>query len=95
LAAKAHGLKVMVVAPSTTVDMATACGGDIEIEQRAGTELTHIAGIEVGAKAAHIYNPVFDITPASCIDFIITERGVIHAPDLVKMTAVFGTSAAP
>jgi methylthioribose-1-phosphate isomerase len=95
LAAKAHGVKVMVVAPSTTVDMATACGGDIEIEQRAGTELTHVAGIEVGAKAARIYNPVFDVTPASCIDFIVTERGVIQSPDAVKMMAVFGTSATP
>lgn len=94
LAAKAHGVKVMVVAPSTTVDMATACGGDIEIEQRTGLELTHIAGQEVGAKAKHIYNPVFDITPAACIDFLVTERGVIAAPDAAKMATFFGTPTA-
>ena len=91
LAAKAHGVKVMVVAPSTTVDMATACGTDIEIEQRAGSELTHIGGTAVGAEAASVYNPVFDITPAACIDFIVTERGVIGHPDAEKMAEVFST----
>ena len=89
LAARNLGVKVMVVAPSTTVDMGTAKGADIEIEQRPGTELTHIGGIEVGAKAAAVYNPVFDITPAACIDFLVTERGVITAPDSAKMTAFF------
>ncbi len=89
LAAKAHGVKVMVVAPSTTVDMATVCGADIEIEQRSGTELTHIGGTAVGADAASIYNPVFDITPAACIDFLVTERGVIEHPDAEKMAEVF------
>lgn len=95
LAAKAHGLKVMVVAPSTTVDMATAQGADIEIEQRSATELTHIAGVEVGARAAKVYNPVFDVTPADCIDFLVTEKGVIERPDLAKMTACFGAVSSP
>ena len=89
LAAKAHGVKVMVVAPSSTVDMATIGGGDIEIEQRSADELTHIGGFEVGAKAAHVYNPVFDITPASCIDFIVTEKGVLERPDGAKMADCF------
>lgn len=93
LAAKAHGLKVMVVAPSTTVDMATAQGADIEIEQRSATELTHIAGVEVGARAAKVYNPVFDVTPADCIDFLVTEKGVIERPDRAKMAACFGVAA--
>ena len=95
LAAKAHGLKVMVVAPSTTVDMATAQGADIEIEQRSATELTHIAGIEVGARAAKVYNPVFDVTPADCIDFLVTEKGVIERPDQAKMAACFGAVSSP
>ena len=86
LAAKAHGLKVMVVAPSTTVDMATAQGADIEIEQRSATELTHIARVEVGARAAKVYNPVFDVTPADLVDYIVTEKGVVERPDSAKMT---------
>lgn len=95
LAAKAHGLKVMVVAPSTTVDMASAQGIDIEIEQRSASELTHIAGIEVGARAAKVYNPVFDVTPADCIDFLVTEKGVIEHPDRAKMAACFGVASSP
>lgn len=89
LAARAHGVKVMVVAPSTTVDMATGQGTDIEIEQRNATELTQIGGHAVAAEAASVYNPVFDITPAHCIDFLVTEKGVIEAPDAAKMSACF------
>jgi methylthioribose-1-phosphate isomerase len=95
LAAKAHGVKVMVVAPSSTVDMQTAQGSEIDIEERSAAELTHIQGIEVGAKAAKVYNPVFDVTPAHCIDFIITEKGVIEHPDGPKMTACFGALSSP
>jgi methylthioribose-1-phosphate isomerase len=95
LAAKAHGVKVMVVAPSSTVDMQTAQGSEIDIEERSAAELTHIQGIEVGAKAAKVYNPVFDVTPAHCIDFIITEKGVIEHPDGQKMTACFGALSSP
>lgn len=92
LAAKAHAVKVMVVAPSTTVDMATAQGTDIEIEQRSASELTQIGGHAVAAEAASVYNPVFDITPAHCIDFLVTEKGVIEAPDAAKMGACFGSA---
>lgn len=90
LAAQSHGVKVMVVAPASTVDMQTKQGQDIEIEQRTATELTHVQGLEVGAEAAKVYNPVFDITPARFIDYLVTENGVIERPDLAKMTAVFG-----
>ncbi len=89
LAAHAHGVKVMVVAPSSTVDMQTAQGFDIEIEERSATELTHIQGVEVGAKAAKVYNPVFDITPARCIDYLVTEKGLIERPNASKMAIFF------
>jgi methylthioribose-1-phosphate isomerase len=95
LAARAHGVKVMVVAPSSTVDMQTADGSAIEIEERSALELTHVQGVEVGAKAASVYNPVFDVTPAHCIDFIVTEKGVIEAPDRAKMTACFSGLSSP
>ena len=95
LAAKAHGVKVMVVAPASTVDMATACGGDIEIEARGAAELTHVGPYPVGAEAASVFNPVFDITPAACIDWLVSERGVIERPDGPKMAAAFGSSGKP
>jgi methylthioribose-1-phosphate isomerase len=75
--------------------MLTAQGSEIEIEERGAVELTHIQGIEVGAKAASVYNPVFDVTPADCIDFIITEKGVIKDPDGVKMAACFSALSSP
>ena len=89
LAAKAHAVKVMVVAPSSTIDMHTLSGAEIAIEQRSAMELTHIGGLEVGAKAQAVYNPVFDVTPASCIDYLVTEKGVIEHPNLAKMQAFF------
>jgi methylthioribose-1-phosphate isomerase len=91
LAAKAHGVKVMVVAPSSTVDMRTEQGSDIEIEERSASELTHIQGIAVGAEARGVYNPVFDITPAHCIDYLVTECGVIEGPDALKMRTFFSS----
>ena len=89
IAAKAHGVKVMVVAPSTTVDMSTNSGAEIEIEQRSANELTHIGAVEVGAKAHDVYNPVFDVTPANYIDYLVTEKGVISEPNFAKMQAFF------
>ena len=90
IAAKAHGVKVMVVAPSSTVDMSTNSGSEIDIEQRSANELTHIGAVEVGAKAHDVYNPVFDVTPAKFIDYLVTEKGVISQPNLTKMQVFFG-----
>jgi len=90
IAARHHGVKFMVVAPSTTVDMATADGDDIEIELREATELLSMSGTRTVVEGAEAWNPVFDVTPASLIDALVTERGVIEHPDQAKMQAVFG-----
>ncbi len=92
-AAKRFGAKVMVVAPSSTVDMATATGAGIHIEQRDARELLEHAGQRVAAEGVDAYNPVFDVTPADLIDAIVTERGVIEHPDAARMRAVFGDTA--
>jgi methylthioribose-1-phosphate isomerase len=89
IVARHHGVKCMVVAPSSTVDMHTATGADIEIELRDPTELLGVAGVRHVAEGASAWNPVFDVTPANLIDAIVTERGVVMAPDSEKMTAVF------
>jgi methylthioribose-1-phosphate isomerase len=89
IAARHHGVKFMVVAPSTTVDMATANGDDIEIELRDATELLSLAGTRTVVEGADAWNPVFDVTPADLIDAIVTERGIIQRPDEEKMRAVF------
>lgn len=90
IAARHHGLKFMVVAPSSTVDMATARGADIEIEERSGDELLGYAGVRTVAEGVRAWNPVFDVTPAQFIDAIVTERGVVQAPDARGMAALFG-----
>ena len=83
--ARHHGVKFMVVAPSTTVDMATADGAAIPIETRAATEVLSLAGQPVAAKGAGAWNPVFDVTPAEFLSGIITEKGIIMQPDTEKV----------
>jgi methylthioribose-1-phosphate isomerase len=80
----------MVVAPSSTVDMATASGEDIEIELRDPAELLAVAGRRTVVDGAQAWNPVFDVTPASLIDAIVTEKGVIERPSTQAMQAMFG-----
>ncbi|MBB5014353.1 S-methyl-5-thioribose-1-phosphate isomerase [Rehaibacterium terrae] len=90
IAARHHGLKFMVVAPSSTVDMATTRGEDIEIELRDPDELLGYGGQRTVAAGVTAWNPVFDVTPAGLIDAIVTEKGVIERPDPARMRAVFG-----
>ncbi len=90
IAARHHGVKFMVVAPSSTVDMATASGDDIEIELRDPTELLAVGGKRTVVDGAQAWNPVFDVTPADLIDAIVTERGVIERPTTLAMQALFG-----
>lgn len=90
IAARHHGVKFMVVAPSSTVDMATPDGEAIEIELRDATELLSTGGQRTVVEGAEAWNPVFDVTPAELIDAIVTERGVIERPNAAVMQAVFG-----
>ncbi|MGB5063746.1 MAG: S-methyl-5-thioribose-1-phosphate isomerase, partial [Candidatus Competibacter sp.] len=85
VAARYHGVRFMVVAPSSTVDMNLACGRDIPIEQRAAEELLTLAGQPVAAAGADVWNPSFDVTPTALVDALVTERGVVLAPDGEKM----------
>lgn len=91
IAARHHGVRFMVVAPSSTVDMATASGDAIEIELRAPDELLGYAGQRTVVEGAQAWNPVFDVTPAALIDAIVTERGVVAHPDAARMAALFGS----
>jgi len=66
-----HDLPLVIVAPTSTVDPATATGAEIVVEERDGAELT-------SRFVAH--NPAFDVTPAALIAAIVTERGVVRRP---------------
>ena len=93
IAARHHGVKFMVVAPSTTVDLATPSGDDIHIELRDPDELLGYVGRRTVAAGAQAWNPVFDVTPHGLIDVLVTERGVITQPDAPALRAVFGPGA--
>lgn len=79
-----HGVRFMVVAPSSTIDMALESGDDIPIEERDGRELLEVGGKRVAAEVEAV-NPVFDVTPADLIDAIVTEKGVVERPNAEKM----------
>lgn len=89
IAARYHGLKFMVVAPSSTVDMATASGDLIEIEERDPAELLAFRGERTVADGVRAWNPVFDVTPHALIDAIVTEQGVVERPDEARMRSLF------
>lgn len=89
VAARHHGVQMMVVAPASTVDMHTLTGTDIPIEDRGADEILRCAGKQIAPHGIATWNPVFDITPAALIDVIVTEKGVIHHPDQHKIAAVF------
>lgn len=77
LLAKAHNIPFYVLAPSSTIDMATATGDDIQIEERKSEEITHGFGKATAPNGAKVYSPAFDVTPAELITAIITESGIL------------------
>lgn len=83
IAAKAHNIPFYVAAPFSTIDFELANGSLIPIEERNSAEMAQIGGTLVCATGAEFYNPAFDVTPASLIHGIITEKGVIEPSSLV------------
>ena len=78
--AKEHGIPFYVAAPIATIDLETPDGSKIPIEQRASTEVTHLAGKQIAPDGVAVENPAFDVTPNKYVAAIITERGVARAP---------------
>ena len=85
--ARHHGIRFMVVAPTSTIDMKLDHGRDIPIEERTQEELLKLRDMQLAPAQATAFNPVFDVTPAELIDAIVTEKGVILQPDREKMLA--------
>ena len=78
LAARHAGIPLIVVAPETTVDLATPDGAGIEIEERGADEVTSFRGVRTAPAGTRTLNPAFDVTPASLITAIVTDRRVIR-----------------
>ncbi|MCB1922182.1 MAG: S-methyl-5-thioribose-1-phosphate isomerase [Gammaproteobacteria bacterium] len=90
VAARHHGVRFMVAAPTSTIDLDTADGSAIPIEERPADEVLQCAGQRTTAAGVGAWNPVFDVTPAALIDAIVTERGVIERPDAARIAAHMG-----
>ena len=92
IAARYHGVKFMVVAPTSTIDRAVPHGDQIPIEVRESQELfACLEGGRIAAQDASGWNPVFDVTPAELVDVIVTEKGVVEKPNREKIAALFET----
>ncbi|MFV1997322.1 MAG: S-methyl-5-thioribose-1-phosphate isomerase [Acidiferrobacterales bacterium] len=88
VAAHHHGIKFMVVAPTSTVDMATANGDLIPVENRGSAEVLTCGGQCTAPEGTVAWNPAFDITPAELVDVIVTEKGIVESPNAEKMIAM-------
>ncbi|MEU9000227.1 S-methyl-5-thioribose-1-phosphate isomerase [Streptomyces caniferus] len=103
--ARYHHVPFVVVAPTSTVDLETEEGSDIEVEQRPGQEVTEFSlpyaqgpgaeagtGIPVAPLGAQAYNPAFDVTPAELVTAIVTEAGVVSPVTRNGLAEVCSTS---
>lgn len=91
--AHAHNVPFYVAAPLSTIDMKTATGAAIPIEQRNAREVTHIGSTQLTPDGASVWNPSFDVTPHHLVAGIITERGICRAPFAHSLAALFPAGA--
>jgi methylthioribose-1-phosphate isomerase len=95
--AKQHNIPFYVAAPLSTVDLATATGEDIPIEERDAKEVTHMRDHQLTPDGVDVHNFAFDVTPNEFIAAIITDRGVARAPytESLRMLAEVHSATAP
>jgi methylthioribose-1-phosphate isomerase len=89
--AREHGIPFYVAAPISTIDLKTADGSRIPIEERADREVTHVGSSRLTPEGARIRNPAFDVTPAKYVTAIITERGIARAPFAESLAQLVGS----
>jgi methylthioribose-1-phosphate isomerase len=94
--ARQHNIPFYVAAPLSTVDLATATGDGIPIEQRDPREVTHLSDRQLTPDGVAVHNFAFDVTPNELIAAIITDRGVARPPyteSLLKLSQVHSANA--
>ena len=89
--AKRHGIPFVVACPVSTIDPATPTGSEIPIEERSGGEVRGYGEADWAAEGIRIRNPAFDVTPAELVAALVTEKGVIEAPDEAKISALLAS----
>src|SRR5882672_10472085 len=87
--AREHNIPFYVAAPLSTVDLNTADGQGIPIEERSAREVTRVGGAQLAPSGALVWNPAFDVTPHRFIAGIITERGIFRAPYIESLKRAF------
>ena len=87
--AKEHDIPFYVACPLSTIDLSIATGEDIPIEERSADEVTGYGGVRWAPENIKVRNPAFDVTPARFVTGLITEKGIIYAPNEEKLKALF------
>lgn len=85
--ARAHNIPFYVAAPASTFDLSIASGAEIPIEERTAEEITDGFGKRTAPAGANVYNPAFDVTPATLIAAIATDRGSIRPVNTANVRA--------
>jgi methylthioribose-1-phosphate isomerase len=88
--ARAHQLPFYVAAPRSTVDLATASGDAIPIEERGRDEVATLAGRTLVPPGVPVRHPAFDVTPAELVTAIVTEAGIARPPYAESLPALCG-----
>jgi methylthioribose-1-phosphate isomerase len=88
LACRDAGIPFLVAAPWSTVDLSMADGSLIEIEERAGDEVTMLGSLRLAPQGSPGFNPAFDVTPARLVDAVATERGVAEPRSGTDLTTL-------
>ena len=87
--ARRHAIPFYVACPLSTIDLKIASGAEIPIEERAPEEVTGYRDQRWAPAGVKARNPVFDVTPAELMSGLITERGVVLAPNREKIAGLF------
>jgi methylthioribose-1-phosphate isomerase len=88
-----HNVPFYVAAPLSTFDPSIASGEEIPIEERAGIEVTELAGERIAPRGTSGFNLAFDVTPRDLIAAIVTEAGVLEPPYEESIARVLGRAA--
>ena len=102
-AAQDNDIPFYVALPTSSIDLQMNKGMETEIENRDGSEVTHMEGwneksnqseqIRIVPKSSPVTNPGFDITPARLVTGLITEKGIYPAIEK-EIQSIFGAQRA-
>jgi methylthioribose-1-phosphate isomerase len=86
--ASQHNIPFYVACPCSTIDIKTKTGAEVEIEERNPKEVLGYGDNIWAPEGVKVFNPAFDITPASLVSYLVTERGVVTPNNLQKLKII-------